>query len=172
MLTHEQKWLARIPLLQPLDREVSDQVGGIAFVLHLLPIVDHRRVVIDPLPGQDVPLIKARRVAAQVPLADDCGLVSRCLQQLREGHLRSIEHAVRVVVKPVEVVVLARQDTGPARTTDGIGNQAAIEPHPLFRDAVDVRGLQQLALFTIGGHRCGRMVIGKEKNDVGPLTGG
>ena len=48
---------------------------ALATTIHLLEI----RIVIGSLPGQDLPVIEANRVSAQVPFADEGGSVSSFL---------------------------------------------------------------------------------------------
>ena len=47
-------------LLQPVEGELGDDVGDVTLVLHALAVADHRRVVVDALPRQDVPVSRSR----------------------------------------------------------------------------------------------------------------
>ncbi len=108
VLAHEQKRLGLVAFLQPVERKLGDDVGGITLVLHALAVVDHGRVVVDPLPRQDVPLVEAGRVGDQVPLANNGRLVTGRTEQLGERRLRTVEAAVGVVVEAIQVRVLTR----------------------------------------------------------------
>jgi hypothetical protein len=135
--------LGFVAVLEPFDGEIGDEVGGVALVLDLLAVADHRRVVVDALAREDVPVVEAGGVADQVPFADDGGLVAGLLQQLGEGLLRAVE-AVAVVVEAVQVAVFAGLDDGAAGAADGVGHETALELHALLREPVHVRRLQQL----------------------------
>ena len=80
-----------------------------------------------------------------MPFADHGRLIAGRLQQLGNRRLRTVEAAVAVVVKAVEVLVLAGEHRRAAGPADGIGHQAAIEPHAFARQAIDVGRLEQLA---------------------------
>src|SRR5262249_47339523 len=71
MLANQQERLRLCAVAQPVYAQLGDDVGGVALVLNLLAVMDHRRVVVDALAGQDVPLVEAGGIADQVPLADD-----------------------------------------------------------------------------------------------------
>ena len=77
-------------------------------MLDLFAVVDHGRVVVGPLPGQDVPVVEAGGVGDEVPLADHGRLVAGALEELGEGGLRAVEAAVVVVVEAVEVASTCR----------------------------------------------------------------
>jgi hypothetical protein len=49
------------------------------------------------------------------------------------------------------VIVRAGQHRGAARAAERIGRQAAVEPHPLGRQPVDVRGANQLGIVSADG---------------------
>ena len=118
---HEEERLVLRPVLEQVDGEVGDDVGDVALDAPPAVLVVEGRIVVDALPGQDVPVVEARRVAAQVPLADHGGVVAGLLQHLRHGRLRTVEavedrHAV-------QVAVLAGEDRGPARRADRVGRE-------------------------------------------------
>ena len=167
VLAHQQERLGGVAVFHPVQRQVGDDVGGVARMGDLPAVVDHRRVVVDPLAGEDVPFVETGRITDQVPFADDRRLVAGFLQQFRESHLGRVEPAVGVVVKAVEVVVLPRQHARPAGPADGIGHQAAVEPHALPGQPVDVRRLVELARVTVGADRLIGMVIREDEHDVG-----
>ena len=94
-----------------------------------------------------------------MPLADDGGLVTGSLQDLREGLLGSVE-SQSIVEYAVDVAVLAGLDDGTAGGTDRIGDVAFIKSHAFFGDAVDV--LCRCDLFkpaAVGGLTSGILVI-------------
>ena len=67
------------------------------------------------------------------------------------------------------MAVFAGHHRRAARPADGIGNQAAVEPHPLARDPVEVRRLNELARIVVGTDRLIRVVIGEDEDDVRSL---
>ena len=78
VLEHQEERLVVLArLLQPGQREVREDVGGVALPRNQLPIAAHAGVVVGPLAAQDVPVIEARGLALQVPLADQGRLVAR-----------------------------------------------------------------------------------------------
>ena len=172
VLAHQQERLRLVAVLQPVDARIRDDVGGIALVLHLLAVVDHRRVVVHALARQDVPLVEAGRIGDEVPLADDRRLVAGAVQQLGERDLRAVEPAVGVVVEAVAVGVFPGQDRGPAGPADGIRHDAAVESHPFPGQAIDVRRLDQPARIVVSADGLIGMVVAEDEEDVrGPSTG-
>ena len=167
VLAHQQERFRLVAVLQPLDRQVGDDVGHVARVLHLLAVPDHRRVVVHALPRQDVPVIEAGRIADQMPFADQGRRVAGLLQQLGKRLLRAVETAVAVVVEAVDVRVLAGQDRRPARPADRVRHEAAIKPHPFARDPIHVRRGEQLATLAVGADRLAGQIVGEDEQDVG-----
>ena len=74
-----------------------------------------------------------------MPLAEHRGLVTRSLQEFREGLLRSIK-VIPVVHKAVLVAVLAGNDDSPAGTADGIRAKTFMKNHSLRCQSIDVGG--------------------------------
>ena len=171
VLRHQEERLVLVAGLEPVDREVGDHVGDVTLVLHALAHLDHRRVVVAPLAGQDVPVIEAGGIGHQVPLAEDRGLVAGGLEQFGKRDLRAVEAAVGVVEEAVGVAVLAGEDGGPRRPADGVGHEAPVEAHALLRDAIDVGRLDQLPRIAIGADGLVGVVVGEDEDDVGPLGG-
>ena len=166
VLTHQQERFRFVARLHPVDAEIGDEIGDVAGVGFLFAFADHRRVVIDPLPRQDVPVIETGRIRHKVPLADDRRLITGLLEQLGKGDLGAVELAIAVVVEAVDVRILAREHAGPARPADAIRHQAAVEAHPLFGDAVDIRGRVQLQRMPVGADRLIRVIVRENEDDV------
>ena len=167
VLRHEEERPVLVSLPQPLDRTIGDQIGDIP-ALDLFPRGrDHRRVVVDPLARKDLPVVEAGRIAPQVPLANHRRLPAGLLQHLGEGRLGRVEPAVGVVVEAVLVGVLAGEDRGSARPTDRVGDQAAIEPHPLAGEPVDVRRLEEVPRLAVGRQRLAGQIVGEDEEDIG-----
>ena len=173
VLAHQQERLVAVRVLvEPVDREVGDDVGAVALDLAAALGVDQHGVVVVALPGQHVPVIEALGIGAQVPLADHRGLVADRLQQLGEGLLVAVE-LVPVVHEPVLVAVLAGQDDRAARTTDRVGAEAAPEEHALGGESIEVgRGLDRLEPTAVRADRVGRVVVGEQEQDVGAVLAG
>src|SRR5690606_39288618 len=55
------------------------------------PHLDERRIVIQALPGQNIPVIKAGRIALEMPLADDGGVITGLLQCFGDRPLTAVE---------------------------------------------------------------------------------
>ena len=168
VLTHQEKRLRAIATLQPVERQIGDDVRHIARGLDPLAIPNHRRVVVQPLSRQDLPVIKPGRIADEVPFPNQRCRVPRRLQQFGERHLATVERRVRVVVEPVPVGILAGKNRRPARPADRVRHQAPVKPHPFPSHPVDVRRLQQLPLIAITTDRLTGEVIGKQEQNVGP----
>ena len=170
VLAHEQERLGFVAVLQPVEGEIGDDVGGVTLVFDALAVVDHRGVVVDPLARQDVPFVEAGRVADQVPLADDGRLVAGGVEQLGEGRLRAVEAAVGVVVEAVRVGVLAGQDRCAAGPADRVRHDAPVEPHPLPGQPIDVRRLDQPARVVVGADGLVGVVVAEDEDDVRRLV--
>ena len=141
VLAHQQEGLVLgAVVLQPVERLVGDEIGAVAFGTLLGAVhFEEVRVVVTALVGKDFPEIEAGGLAAEVPFADDRGLIAGALQGFGEGGLFAVEVAVVVVEEAVDVGVLAGEDAGAGRSADGVGAIRAFENGSLFREAVDVR---------------------------------
>ena len=166
VLAHEQKWFGLVAVLQPVERKLGDDVGGITLMLHPPAVVDHGGVVVHPLPRQDLPLVEAGRVGDQVPLAKDGRLVTGRTEQFGEGRLRTVEATVGIVVETIQVGVLTRQDRRATRPADRVRDDAPVETHPLPGQAIDVRGVDQPARVVIGTDGLVGMVVAENEDDV------
>src|SRR6266487_1748987 len=66
VIAEEERLLLR-PILHKINGHVGNEVGRIAFQLLLSACVDENRIVIKALARQDVPVIEASRIAAEMP---------------------------------------------------------------------------------------------------------
>ena len=87
------------------------------FYTHISLRCDQVRIVIEPLTGQDFPVIKALGLTLEMALAVKCSRVSLLAQQLRKSLLVPVKR-VAVIHEPVLVTVLAGHDDGPAGTAN------------------------------------------------------
>ena len=169
VLDHGEEGFGLVPLLQPFQRTLGDDVRHVARLLDVLAHADHGRVVVDALAGKDLPMVETRRVAHQVPLAEDGRLVAGFLQELWKGGLRPVEAAVRVVGKAVQMGILSGQHRGPAGAADGVRHEAAVEAHAFLGDAVEVGRVEQLPRITVGADGLVGVVVREDEDDVGRL---
>ena len=170
VMQQEAEGFILVPLVaEPIQRQVSRDVGGIAFDLPLLAIINESRIVVIALTYQDVPIIETGRIGGQVPLPDHRRLVTCLAQQLREGLLRAIK-GVLVIDKAILVAMLSRQHAGPAGSTDGIGHKTIGETNAILSDTVDVGCLDVTPI--IGTQCLKRMVIRHDVEDVQRLLRG
>ena len=157
-------------LIQPMNGFVSNDVGEIAF-RHVGTVgIVEVGVVVVALCGKDVPMVETGGLAHEVPLADQCGLVTGFLEQLGHGLLCAVENAVLVVSEPVFVGVLTGEHAGARRTTERIGDKRAGEFHAVLRHTVEVGGLN-VAMIIGREHLCG-VVVGHDIDDVVALLRG
>ncbi len=171
VLAHDHEGLRLVAPVEPLEREIADDVARVAFVLHLLAVVDHRRVVVGALARQDVPVVVAHGIAAEVPFSDDGRLVAALLKHRRESGLGAVKAAVAVVVEAVGVRVLAGLDHRAAGAADGVRDEAAVKAHALFGDAVHVRRFEQLAAVAIAADGLAGQVVAENEDNVRRLGG-
>ena len=170
VLAHEQERLRLVSLAQPVEAQVGDDVGRVTVLADGPAVLDHRRMIIDSLPRQNLPIVEAGRVADQVPLAEESCLVARGLQQLGKGSLRAVKAAVGVVKETVSMRVLAGQNRGPAGAADGVGHDTPVESHSFAGQAIDVGRLDQLPRIVVGTDGLKRVIITENKNDVRPAS--
>ena len=153
VVVHQAERLVRIAFFNPLQGVVGDNVRHVPLVLLPLAHLDHHRVVILSLPRQHVPVVESRRIASQVPFADQRGLIAGLLQQLGEGLLTAVEGLPAVVDLTVDMAVLTRQNHRPAGGADGIRTKAVVETHAFVGDPVEIRRLINLAAVAAHGVR-------------------
>ena len=112
------EWLLLIAIIQPLQTLVRDNVRDVSLVTQCILRRDKARVVVVALPGDNLPIVEARRHALQVPFTHNSSLITCRLQQLGEGLLRIVEYRTWLIVgKTVCVAVLTRNHTGAAGAT-------------------------------------------------------
>ena len=104
-----------------------------------------------------------------IQLADAGHKVATLLKRLRQRH-----HIGNVLTKLRRVLVdprVVRTQTGQERRSTRVAQRELavrpIKPHPLLRQPVDVRRLVDLR--PVGADRVRRMVVGENKEDVGPV---
>lgn len=102
-----------------------------------------------------------------MPLPDHAGVIAPRLQVLGDGIAGAVEgvedrHAIFVGI-------LAGEERGPARGTDRVGDKRIGEPGTGGGKPVEVR--RRIHLRAIARDRMLGMVIGENKDDVGPLRG-
>jgi len=127
MQVEQQERFVRVPpVLNPVHGQVGDDICGIPFDPYI-PLIRYKvRVVIIPLSGQDLELIDPFRIVSKMQFPEHGCLVARLLEQLGESHLGSIEREP-VIDLPVQVAVLACENGGAGRGTDGVGDTGIIE---------------------------------------------
>ena len=188
-LVQEHEGLVSVPLGQPIDAIVLDDLRAVAAVFRdrVRPVHAEDRLEIGALPSpvdQNLGVIKACGLRPKVPLPDDRRFIAIGLEDLGKRELASIEiPSVHILVEPVLMGKFPREDGRPARSTNGIRAVHRIHPGPVLCDAVDVGRRGQLAdVRTIGTDRLVGEVVGHDVQDVhglliGPgvgcaLTGG
>jgi len=87
------------------------------------------------------------------------------VELFREGPLVRVERP-QVIDLAIEVAVFARHDGGTARCTDGVGDEAVPEEHPLVSNTVQIRCLDQL--IGVGGDGALGVVVRHNEEDVWP----
>ena len=87
------EWLAFIALVfNPVDSLIGNNISGITFYLYSFAIhLDEGRVIVVALSRKDFPMVKALRVANQMPFTNHGCLVSILLEKLRERQLVTVE---------------------------------------------------------------------------------
>ena len=98
-----------------------------------------------------------------MPFADDGGLVSGFLEQFWKCLLVAIKK-VAVSDESVHVVVFASLDHGAAWATDGVTDICLVEHHSFVGDAVEPRGIDELAAIGAGGLYA--VVIHEDEKDI------
>ena len=115
-------------------------------------------------------MVETGGLAHEMPLADQCGLVSGFLEQLGHGLLCAVENAVLVVGEPIFVGVFTSEHAGARRTTERIGDKRAGEFHAVLRHTVEVGGLN-VAMIIGREHLCS-VIVGHDIDDVVALLRG
>ena len=169
MVNHDAEGFRLVALvLHPVKALVGDEIRQIAFHPHRVARhPDEVGVVVVALSGNDFPFVEALRQTFQVPFAKDGRLIARLSQQGGKRLLRGVEHAGGVVRESVLVAVLTRQQAGPRRTAQGVGNEAVGETETVVGDAVEMGRLDIPAVVT--AHHLSRVIVGHDEHDVGSL---
>ncbi len=159
--------------LDPVDREVGDDVGGVP--LDGAPTLgrDERRVPVVPLAGHDVPVVEPFRVVAlavaHVPLADHRGAVAGVAQLRDERRLARIDRREQGV-DAVHVAVGAGEDRRARRGAQRVRDEAVVEAPPVGGELVDARCLVDDR--AVAADRVGGVVVGQDEDDVGSAVHG
>ena len=116
-LGHQNKRLTFIPpILQPLDREVSYDIGIVARHNTLLfqPIRiarQQKRIIISPLPLHDIKVIKTSRGRLQMPLSNDSRLVTTLPQDFRKSLLGAVEIGASIPGHTISVPIFSSKNS-------------------------------------------------------------
>lgn len=161
-MAHEEKRFVCAPVLQEVDGEVRDDISDVALNDVAAIRVDKRGIEINALAGQDFPIVKTGRVAAQMPFADHASVIAGSLEILGDGRLGAVEPIERG--NAVQVAVFAGEDRGPAGAADRIDAKAIFESHAGVRQAIQVRRLVHAA--PVGADRVRRVVVAHDEEDV------
>ena len=168
---HQHERLGRVAAVpEPAEGVVGDDVGDVPRLGDLAVGGEEPQVVIPALAGQHFPVVEPGRPADQVPLADDGRLVAGRLEQFGERRLAAVEDVLLVGVEAVDVAVGAGEDGRPGRAAEGVGGQAAVEPHAAGGDAVDVR--RPVDDRPVGPDGLVAVVVAEDEQDVRPGRGG
>ena len=114
------------------------------------------------LTRQHEPAVKARGVAAEMPLANHAGVIAALLEMLRDvvtGAVEAVEHG-----QAVQVRILSGEQRGAAGRAYRIDAERASEARAFFRVPVDMRRL--IDLRPVGRDGVLRVVVGKVEDDV------
>jgi hypothetical protein len=133
--------------------------------------IDEGGIVIGSLAREDIPIIESGRIGSQVPLPDHGRLISCFLLDFRKCQLSPVEMIVGIIPETIHMAVLSGKYSGPAGAAYGIGDHAAVEPHPLPGCAVYIRsGSQFCQAAAISTDGLVGMVITHDENDIGGLA--
>ena len=154
--------------VEPVDGYVGRDIGGVTLALDALAVANEVGVVVFSLSDEDVPVVEARGVRGQVPFAHNCSLIPGLLQQFGEGELRTVE-AGAVVDEAIGMAMLAREHTGAAGATDGVGYEAVGEAYALIGYAVNVGRFN--VTLVVGTDGLVRVVVAHDEEDVHRLLG-
>jgi hypothetical protein len=139
-MEQQAEWLILIPVFQPVDAKISDQVCYVTFNPALFSHFNKIRVVVITLAREDIPIVKSGGITFQVPFPDHGCLVTRLLKQFGESHLAAVKN-LRIIPVSVDMRKLPGQHHGPAGSTNGIGNEAVPEEDAFPCYAVNIWGL-------------------------------
>ena len=167
-----------LDLLEPAQREVRDDVGGVARLDAQAVLRQEPGLEVLPLVDEHVPVVEALRVVGDavalavthVPLADDRRAVAGRAQLGDEGRLRRVDVGEQRV-DAVDVRVGAREDRRPARGAQRVRREAVLEPHSGRGDLVDPG--RHVDPGAVGADRVRGVVVREDRDEVGsPGRGG
>ncbi len=172
VVDHHTEGAAGITFIEPVEAHICDQVSDITATglpgAAVRAIENKLRVVVAPLAGENGPVVETGRAMfgtlAEVPLAENGGLVACGLQQLGVSGKAIIERGGERG-GPIDVVIGAGQDCGAAGGADGVGTETIVKPDTAVGDAVEVGRFIDAA--AIAAHGVRRVVIGHDEDDVG-----
>ena len=162
-------------------RGVSDRIDDLAIAAHIIvTLAAVRRVAVHHVVEEAVEKIEAAvvrragRGEAEVPLADDRGVVAGRAQVICDRRHVGIEVAPRIGRIGTDEaghadavrVTAAHQRGARRRTHSGIGAHAG-EPHPFRRETIEV-GRLHIRSGAIGRHVADAQIVGENDDDVGP----
>ena len=144
MVAHHEEGTLLVAILEPFQRKIGDDVGGIAFV-GLSPFrLNHDRIVVESLSGQHVPIVKSSWVGitavSEVPFADHRGLIAIGLEHFRDARPSAIK-MITQGLDTVEMAVLTGQNVRTTRCANGIDTETVMENHTAVCDTIKVRCL-------------------------------
>lgn len=181
VVAEEQEGLLPVPLRQPVEAQVGDNIGDMALVhpaqaivvdvfdgIPVIARLQEAGVPVHPLGGEHPVLVEAPGVGVQVPLAHHRRLVALLPEQGREGD-GVPRQGVYQGLHPVDMGVLPGQDGGPAGGAQGVDAEAVLRQAALPADAVDAWGFEHLGQpGAIEADGVGRVVVRHNKEDIGP----
>ena len=123
----------------------------------------HVRVVIGTLTPQYVEVVKACRVGAEMPLANNRCLVTSSAQQFGHVLLLAVE-PIAVARESVQVAVLSGQDRRSRRPANRIRDETPVEPHAVLSNPIQIRRL--IALAAVAAKCLVTVVVRHDEQDV------
>src|SRR5690348_14861821 len=144
VVRHQKERFLAIALPEPIDAEIANEVGAVAFVLFLSGCGEKGWIVVDPLTGENIPIVESRGIGFQMPFADHRGLIAGLLHLFGNVVAIGIDGVVERI-NPVLVAVLASKNRSAARRADRIRAEAVGETNALTSNAIDVRRMVDLA---------------------------
>ena len=124
-------------VLQPFQRQVRSDIGGIPFYLHFLTIIYKIRIVIITLTNQNIPIIESRGIRGKMPFTNNSSLITCLLQQLREGLLASVK-PMRIIYKTILMAMFSRQHTRTAGPAYRVCHKTIGKDNSFIADTVDI----------------------------------
>ena len=167
VLGAEQEGFFRVPVFEPVECLVGDDLGGVPGYPAFPFGRKKGRVEIGSLStfaGKNFPMLELiGGVAFEVPFSDQSGLVSGLPKFPGVNPLLTIPLGA-VSDHPVGFAVFARQDGRPARTTDRVDVEGMGEEGAFFCDAVEVGGLVNRS--GVGSDCAQGMIVAEQEKNV------